>query len=162
MAEVVLAVDPSGNWLEGRGTTGFVVLEDGEVADFGALDAKKYRSQMDYWHAHVELLEQYRPTVLAMEDYRLYQHKSLEQSGSTMETPQLIGILKYEAWKRMLKIWTNPASNKQRFNDEILVRMGILEKKGRRFYLQGRLVNEHTRDALRHGLYYWRYGRKKV
>src|ERR1700741_913802 len=86
----ILSLDPSGNYNEGKGTTGFAKRLDGSVK-LGYIKATDYNSREAYWFAHRELFEKTFPDVLVIESYRLFGHKAKQQSGSSLETPMLIG-----------------------------------------------------------------------
>lgn len=79
-----------------------------------------------------------------------------------METPQLIGTMMLLAYKFKIKLVFQDPSQKQGVNDERLVKLGYLTKKGNKYYLDGKPTIIHQRDAIRHGIYYFRYGKGKV
>lgn len=169
---MILVFDPSGNWSEkeGKGTTGWALLGgDGELVDFGDIKASDYDSIEEYWAAHCDLMyNKIRSAVyvhkIVCESYKLQPAKAKQQSWSSLETPQLIGALRMynynEVTLRHEFVFQDP-SIKARFSDEILVSSGIAEKRGKMYYINGKLTNDHMRDAIRHGLYYLRYGGKK-
>jgi hypothetical protein len=150
-----IAVDPSGNFKEGKGTTGWAVFEDGELKEFGEVKASNYNTQLDYWGDIIGILSKY-PTVVC-ESYRLQPSKSMAQSWSALETPQLIGVIRYTC-KNV--IFQDPVI-KKRFTDEILITKGVVDKEGKLYKVQGRVTNDHMRDAIRHGLYHVNYGKVK-
>lgn len=165
----ILAFDPSGNYTEGKGTTGYAVgvdHGDGWQIILGDINARDYKTMMAYWSAHVgrfALCGGAREIV--MEGYRLYNHAGKEakiQANSTLETPQLIGALRMAAWERKIPVKIQYAADvKTRWSDEILVRLGYLDKRGQLLYYNGNRTNTHQRDALRHLLHYIRYNRKE-
>lgn len=157
----VLCLDPSGNFKEGEGITGWALFEDGKLRSFGRVDSNEYGRQESYWYGVHFLIKQYKPDVVVCESYRLFGHKANQQIGSAMETPQLIGYLRMVCWAHGIEFVFQDPQNKIRFNDEILVKMGILEKKGNRYYCMGKPTVDHERDAIRHGLYYFRYRKGK-
>ena len=55
----ILAIDPSGSYNEGKGTTGWCILDAKrrDVSAVGALSAKDYESIQEYWKAHTDLME---------------------------------------------------------------------------------------------------------
>jgi hypothetical protein len=65
------------------------------------------------------------------------------------------------AWKLHTPVAFQDPSTKQRHADDVLIKLGVIEKKGNKFYYKGELTNLHQRDALRHGLYYRRSLRMK-
>lgn len=158
----LIAIDPSGNYKEGFGTSGFAYFHEDELRRLEEIKAQNYASPESYWNAHVSLLECIRPSVIVMEGYKLYNHKgqaASKQANSELETPQLIGLIKWWCYRKQIPLHIQWASEvKTRWSDEILVRVGVLEK-GLKF--KGKRTNAHKRDAIRHGLHYWRYKRKQ-
>jgi hypothetical protein len=131
----LLSFDPSGNFHEGKGTTGWALFEDGELADFGVIDSKKFENQMDYWWAHQKLTQQLRPDICLIESYKLFEHKAKSQSWSAMETPQLIGAMMLYCYQWDVPVIFQDPQQKQGVNDERLVKLGYLEKKGNKVLL---------------------------
>ena len=100
----VLAMDPSGAYKEGLGTTGWCLLdnETGKVVKFGYIYAGNFSCQFQYWDAHIKLIDGlagYHPDVV-IEDYLLYGERAEAQINSRLETPQLLGIIKYETYRK--------------------------------------------------------------
>lgn len=162
----VLSFDPSGNYNEGKGTTGYALghylgKEKSATIELGDISAADYNSRQAYWMAHKILIEQTLPDVVVIESYRLFGHKAKEQTGSSLETPQLIGYMEMVCYELNIPVVLQDPSTKTRHKDEILVAMNIVEKKGIRYFYKGKLTNLHQRDALRHNMYYVKYGRKK-
>jgi hypothetical protein len=164
----ILGLDPSGNWNEGKGTTGYSLLDENlEVIELGELKAKDYKSQQDYWQAHIDLIDRLgdNQTVLVIEDYILYANKADSQIGSKMETPQLLGVLKYFSNIECIDTVFQPAHMvKNRWDDPILEHKGYLMKtKNNRYLLLpvGTTTNGHMRDALRHALHYGTFYNKE-
>lgn len=158
----VLTFDPSGNYTEGYGTSGYAVSLDKSYPTLHDIRAEDYRSRNEYWFAHKEVIEKVFPDVVVIESYRLFGHKSKEQSGSSLETPQLIGYLEMVCFEMNIPTFLQDPSTKSRHADEVLVKTGIVEKKGIKYYYKGELTNMHKRDALRHDLYFRKYNMKKV
>lgn len=165
----VLSFDPSGNFHEGSGTTGIALLVDGQLKDLDDISAKRYDCRESYWDAHVQHLQRILEKAdgnleVVMESYQLYHHRgqrAQSQANSFLETPQLIGTLSYICWKNKISLTLQAASRvKKRWADQILVHEGLIEKKGNRHYFNGSVLNSHKKDALRHAMHYWRYGRR--
>lgn len=102
------------------------------------------------------------PDVIVIESYRLFGHKSKQQIGSQLETPQLIGYLEMVAYELNTPVFFQDPSTKSRHADDILARTGVIEKRGQYYYYKGVITNLHQRDALRHLIYFYKYGRKKL
>lgn len=158
----ILTLDPSGNFSkkEGDGTTGWSIFENGELVDFGDVAAKNYDKIEQYWEAISDLID-CSISVVVCESYRLFAGKATAQSNSMMETPQLIGYLRMFCYKWEIPIIFQDPKDKLRVTDPILVRQGVFELKGNKHYCQGRSTNLHMRDAIRHGLYFLKYGKVK-
>ena len=76
----VLALDPSGAYKEGKGTTGWCLFdnETKQIAKFGVIKAENYSCQFHYWDAHISLIDSlsgYNPDVV-IEDYLLYNNRA--------------------------------------------------------------------------------------
>ena len=162
---MIIALDPSGNWNEGKGTTGICKMsDDGLVLGVDEIHAGNFDSPEAYWNFHIMVLKSFHPGIdVVMEGFRLYETKKNEQVNSQFETPQLIGVIRHWCHTNNvnLKI-TYAVEVKTRWTDDILERKGYIYKKGNRRYLTAtdQLLNNHKTDALRHALHYYRYGRK--
>lgn len=159
----VLIFDPSGNHGgEGAGTTGYAVFVDGEVVHFGTIASKDFLSQEMYWGTHTDIIAIQKPDTVVMESYKLFAHKSKQQHWSTLDTPQLIGYMRMWCWKRQIPVVFQDPGDKVRVTDPILVKQGIFEKRGNKHYCMGRSTVLHERDAIRHGIYFHKYGKGRV
>jgi hypothetical protein len=151
----VLSFDPSGNYTEGMGTSGYAVSLDGHLPHkLGDIRAEDYKTREEYWFRHKILIEQQHPDVVVIESYRLFGSKAKEQVGSSLETPMLIGYLQMVCYEMQIPVIIQDPTTKSRHADDVLVKAGVVEKKGIRYYYKGELTNLHQRDALRHNLYY--------
>jgi hypothetical protein len=160
----LLSFDPSGNWgKEGMGTTGFTLMEDGEIALLGEIKAKDYDSEVTYWQAHDDLITAEWPDHVIFEGYKLYNHKGKAasmQAHSELQTPQLIGVLKLACYSLKIPYSVQFASEvKTRWSESVLVNLGILEQRGKNYYWNGERTSQHKRDSMKHALHYWRYKR---
>lgn len=160
----ILAFDPSGNFEEGKGTTGWVLLTAKEkLIAQGYISAKDYNCAEEYWDAHIELIKHYHnkfnnDLVLIMEDYILYKNRSKNQTNSKIETCRLIGVIQHYCWRvKQDYSMQLAASVKHRWSDDILFHEKIIyRKKSKIYHKQSNLsLNlEHTRDAFRHAIHY--------
>lgn len=155
----VLVFDPAGNHAEGNGTTGWALFEGKELKHFGRIEAKNYVNAEFYWFDVCELIPNMKPNIVVCESYKLFGHKAKQQSWSEMETPQLIGCLRLQCWKSGTDLVFQDPSAKVRVTDPILVHMGILENRSNRHYALDRSTVIHERDAIRHGVFFSRYGK---
>lgn len=159
----ILAFDPAGNMgKEGMGTTGYAVGEPLDILLLDEIQAGDYKTREAYWFAHKELIEAVFPDVIVIESYRLFGHKAKQQTGSSLETPMLIGYLQMVAYEMNIPVVIQDPSTKNRHTDDVLVKTGIIEKRGRSCYYDGQVTNMHKRDALRHHMYFSKYGISKL
>lgn len=164
-ARYVLALDPSGSYKEGKGHTGWCLLdqETNKIVKFGVIAANSYSCQFQYWDAHITLIDSlagYHPDVV-IEDYLLYGERAKNQINSRLETPQLIGIIKYETYKRGLYIHIQTAMQvKTRWTDDVLAHKGYFLKKGKSYYMNNINLVSHIKDSVRHAVHYMTYNSK--
>jgi hypothetical protein len=159
----IMSIDVSGNFKEGRGTSGICNMIDGEVRSLIDIGAKDYNSAEEYWKAHRDFIEYMFPDYVVMEGFRLYGTKANEQINSEFETPQLIGIIKMVCYDLKIPLTIQFASEvKTRWSEDVLVAKGILELKNGLYLWNGQRTNAHKRDALRHALHFSRYKLKEV
>ena len=165
--DIVIAIDPSGNFLEGKGCTGFAVFDKKlkKLLYVKEIKAKNFDTAYDYWKAHLRFLyaeySKYNVSpngpntiTIVTEDYLLYPHKIGKQLFSRCETPKLIGILEYWCHTQGIPIVFQTASAvKNRWSDEILIHKNIITRAGKLHYFNGKSVNNHCRDAIRHGIH---------
>jgi hypothetical protein len=163
MGRRVLAIDPSGNFEEGKGTTGYVLMEvqddmSYDVLEVGQIQAAAYQNRLDYWGAHIHLLRPKYADHIVMEDFRLYNHAGMSaatQSHSLMETPRLLGLLEHTCHLAKKTYTMQMAAQQKPWSDSILATLGLLERVGKRYYLKNHPVNDHQRSAFKHFLIWW-------
>ena len=166
-SKLILSLDPSGNFSEGKGTTGWCLFNKTkmEIVDTGSISAKDYDSNLEYWNAHIELLkdtiayaETNKATLeIVMEDYLLYKDKAENQINSRLETPKLIGIIQFVLWKEYsITVNFQLASQvKTRWTNDILLHKGYIGK-SYSFYIapNKKRLNRHVLDSIRHAVHY--------
>jgi hypothetical protein len=157
----VLCFDPSGNFEEGSGTTGWASFVDGELEWFGDIKASDFETVEQYWGDVALLIKKLDPTEVVIEDYRLFGHKAKQQSWSALETPQLIGWMRMYCYEKGIPVIFQSPKDKVRVADPQLERLGVIQKVGSSYWCQGRKTNLHQRDAIRHGVFYHRYRKGK-
>lgn len=160
----ILALDPSGNYEEGKGTTGWVLIDHREhLVARSSLSAKNYQCAEHYWDAHKELIEyNYKlygsSLIVVVEDYVLYRDRSANQTNSKMETCRLLGLILWTCWNYDIPYSLQLATSvKHRWSDSLLEREGIIHKeRGRYIHTNSKLTLDliHTRDAFRHAIHY--------
>lgn len=164
MYKYIVAFDPSGSFKEGKGTTGWVLMDYKErLLERGYTPASDYKCPEEYWNGVLDVLYKYHnrykgELIVVIEDYVLYRDRSENQTNSQMETCRLIGVMLWTCW-RLNQPYTLQlaASVKNRWSDELLLREGIIYRRGRDLrHSQSdlSLALIHTRDAFRHAIHY--------
>ncbi len=64
-------------------------------------------------------------------------------------------------WGYQIPYRMQSPKDKVRVNDVQLEKLGVIEKRGNRYYCLDKLTNLHQRDAIRHGVFYHRYRKGK-
>lgn len=165
MTRYILALDPSGNYNEGKGTTGWCLYDThtNKIVKFGIIKAIKYNRQEDYWRAHLDLMDGligYGYT-LVIEDYMLYSNRATSQINSRFETPKLIGVIQYECYLRGITLVFQTASAvKLRWSDSILVNKNLVKEGQGGYYILDTKLSEHCLDSIRHAIHYATFGNK--
>ena len=162
--EYILAFDPSGNFSEGKGTTGWVLMNAKEkLLARGYISAEDYKCAEEYWNEHLNLIrynhKKYGANlIVVIEEYVLYRERSINQTNSKMETCRLIGAMQWLCWKLKQDYSMQLASLvKNRWSDELLLREQILYRnRSNLIHTESNLSLGlgHTRDAFRHALHY--------
>lgn len=166
---MIISLDPSGNHKEGFGTTGIcIAFDNGAFDKVDEIQAIKHKTPEDYWHAHIKLMKdilwERGSLEVVMEGFRLYGHKSKEQTNSQFETPQLIGVIRHWCYGAEVPLKIQFAYEvKNRWSDSILQKENIIYTKGRTRYLTAtdQVLNNHKTDAVRHMMHYLSYSRGK-
>ena len=157
---MILGIDPSGNFDEGKGTTGWCLLEPGttNIPEAGEISAKDFPAVHNYWQRHLSLIIHSRPKHISMEDYLLYADKSRTQINSKFETVQLIGVIKHHCWQSGVKLHIRNAGQvKKRWSNKILLHKGYIVHCGRGYATASNptvKISRHTLDAIRHAVHY--------
>lgn len=162
MNNVTLSLDPSGNFNEGKGTTGWCLANEGYIFKAGQVYSKDYPTQMEYWTAVIKLItdevnEKHDNFRVVCEDYRLYASAAPAQINSNLETPQLIGAIKWYCFMMGVPITLQMASEvKERWSNDVLSKKGILgyDKSNGRYRIGKIYLGRHSLDAVRHCLHF--------
>lgn len=166
----VLGIDPSGSFKEGKGTTGFALLNpEGELTEHYILEAKLFETQIEYWSQILKIIHtQFVMTpnlVISVEDYVLYATSAKAQINSEMETSKLIGAITMHAYQLGIPMYIRSASQVMtRWNNEILEFKGLIHKQGVSYVDSvGEFINRHSLDAIRHAMhcYHFEVDKKK-
>ncbi len=161
--DYILAIDPSGNFEEGKGTTGTCLFNatQNDIERLQDICAKRYNTKEEYWQAHLkyiqQIINQYPKLIIIIEDFTLDPRRAMQQSHSKMETPKLIGILQLYCKQHNIPYRMQRAVEvKNRWADHILEFKGYIQKRNRVYYLPGetRPMSRHCKDAIRHAVHY--------
>lgn len=126
---LILAIDPGE-------TTGYVIAEaDGLDYDI------KISGQFPNWRQLEALITYWIPEVIVYEAFYLSSQIAKYKTRSTMPTVEVIGVLKYLAWKHTTSLVRQAASAKE---------LVTLPR-----YIAG-VSGPHARDALKHLIAYLR------
>lgn len=168
----VVAVDPSGNYVNGYGHTGIacMTLYDGvpkwDSVKVISINAKNYISRFAYWNAIISTIE----AETEVGDTVVVEKYVVRNTGFTLgkspETAMLLGALLYkleETDPSLRFVEQTPAQAKRRFTDATLEATfpTLTKNEDGRWFLNGKPCNEHCRDALRHLAYAARYNLRK-
>ena len=168
---MIIGIDPSGNYLEGNGSTGVVCInEDEHILDHLTFHAHDYEGAMQYYDVIIQYLNKKLDEAriaeeyfrVAIEDYVLYAEKAKAQINSRMETVRLIGIIEYWAYKHDVYIVARSAYVvKKRWSNKILAHKGFITFFGRSVSFDGKQAAVlHELDALRHGLHEYHFSKE--
>lgn len=163
---LVLAIDPSGSYYEGKGTTGWALFESTTriMLDYGSIRASDYSTVNEYYQAVSKLIKPGMKVVI--EEFLLYASKAKQQINSKMETSKLIGYLQMYCFSHNISYTMQLAGEVvRRWADSILVHKGVIKQANGKlrnmYYALGRLTNDHERDAMRHAMHYITFKLKK-
>lgn len=171
-----VAIDPSGSFNEGKGHTGIAQLWEGEWDKLGmcSVSAKDYATRHDYWNAVMDVAVKNFLTTgtgITPDDITVVIESFVIRTngftvGKMPETIQFIGAMVWEFENLGIKniVFQTPSQAKTRFPDERLPDYipGLTKEDNGFYYIRGKRINDHTRDALKHLLFYRRYGGKTV
>jgi hypothetical protein len=163
-----IAIDPSGNFEEGKGHTGIAVIDDCDWENVKVLgvNAKDYTSRHRYWNGVLSAISAQCdvPAKVVIESYVTRMNGFT--IGKQSETAMLIGVIVWnlEKWEIPYEFQA-PSAAKTRFKDELLPKyypkLQLDTSTGKNRYLyDGRLISDHIRDAMKHLLYFKRYKEK--
>ena len=163
----ILALDPSGSFNEGKGTTGYCIFDTMThmFLACGSIYAKDFNNMEEYWDRVLTLIDAKwhylkRDMVVVCEDYLLYATKLQDQINSRMETPKLIGCIQHFCYKNNIPYRMQTASEvKKRWANHILAHKGyikIINARGQLKPTSGDCTtySHHSLDAIRHAIHY--------
>lgn len=159
----ILAIDPSGNFEEGKGTTGTCLFncDLNRITGTADIHASSFQSKEAYWQRHIDFIKdvynKFEDTIIVIEDFTLDPRRAMQQSHSRMETPKIIGILQLYCQQNNIPYKMQRAVDvKNRWADHILEYKKYITKKNRMYYLPGaaKPMSRHCKDAIRHAVHY--------
>lgn len=161
-------VDPSGSFSEGKGHTGIAILENADFSTLRTISiaAKDYTERHLYWKSILNTIikecHSLSEDIVIIESFMIRTQGFL--MGKMPETIQLIGVISWELEEYGIEYcFQTPTQAKSRFKDDDLPRYipGFEKRPNGRYYLNGKQVNDHIRDALKHLLYFMKYRKDK-
>lgn len=168
-----LGIDPSGAFDEGKGTTGWCIIDNStkKILSVDAIYAKNYSEKHDYWEAHIKLISKmdsrYRYQLgVSIEDFLLYKQQAQSLVNSTFETVRVIAIITHHCYQYgIVYALRNAVTAKQRWTDDILLYKGIIYKRNGKLYAECRPdtpLCDHELDAIRHAEHFAHFENKAV
>lgn len=162
MNKHILAMDPSGAYDEGKGTTGWCLMNaERQIIAIESIKAKQFKSPSAYWAEHTALIDRitefYDDVAVVIEDYLLYAQEAEAQINSRFETVQLIGIIKHHCYSRKIPVFTQTAAEvKRRWANDILLHKRVICKVGQHMVASdtGNAVDRHALDSVRHAMHF--------
>lgn len=147
MTKNIIAIDPSGNFSNGKGGTGIASYIDGKVESI-TVWAKNYNSKEDYYKAIIDLALN-NPTLVVIEDFKLQSGaRANAQSNQSMETSELIGRIESELDRHEIKHRRQQNVVKHRWKNDELFKEEMIEAVGE----MPKGMSRHERDAWSHFL----------
>jgi len=134
----VLSYDPgkSTGWciLEGTNTEQKLIAA-GEIPD---------------WHGVKDTINKFQPDVIVFETFQLYAWKAQSLSWNTFLPCEVIGVIKFIAEELDIPCIGQGPAQRVFFTDDRLKACGITSP------------SKHAKDAIRHGMYFLRFGKDKI
>lgn len=161
--DYILALDPSGNYEEGKGTTGVCGFDaqNNRIDILIEISANSFESKEAYWQAHTNFIQsivnRLPNTVVIIEDFTLDPRRAMQQSHSKMETPKLIGILQLYCKQNNIPYKMQRAVEvKNRWADHILEYKRYIFKRNKMHYIpiKEKPISRHCKDAIRHAVHF--------
>lgn len=161
---ITIAIDPSGNFVEGKGHTGIACMlnEDVHTLATKSINAKSYDDRCTYWDDILSTIrtihESGQKLQVVIESYVMRMNGFT--IGKMPETAMLIGVLVFYCEQHDIPYYLQqPSQAKSRFKDELLPKYfpDLELRETGKYYLHGKLTNDHERDAIKHLLFFKKY-----
>lgn len=171
---VTIAIDPSGNFEDGKGHTGIAMMSDNDWNSVvvESVYAKIYPNRHSYWQAVIQFIENVQRCT--EDDITVVIESYVTRSngftiGKQSETSMFIGAIVFTLENLNIPyVFQTPSAVKTRFKDDLLCKyypkmMCIESATGvNRYFYDSKITSDHIRDAMRHLLYYKRYTEYKI
>lgn len=165
---IILAMDPSGSYKYGSGTTGWCMVSTmtHQILEVDNIKAKKYKTKEEYIQAHNEILDFVKPSVLVIENFILYQGTAANLYNQELETSELIGYICGKAKERGIEVVRQNAQliKTALYRPNILLNVvnqkqeQLVWKKTKKdiqqWFFKGERISNHMVDSIRHAFYY--------
>lgn len=171
----ILAIDPSGSFKHGSGTSGWCVVDDetGKIIGLGNIKAKEFDTREQYFSKHKSIAKLYIHDILVIENFILYQSTASSLFNQELETSELIGVICDFEEERGKKIVRQKAQQIKSVLKKNNVLLGLVNKTEDRltfkttkadrvqWFFEGVRISNHIVDAIRHAYYYLNQENKK-
>lgn len=91
---------------------------------------------------------------IIIENFINYNHKVQIKGYKPNPTSELIGVLEYWANGNNIEVIKQNATSAKIWDNKRLIRLGLLNEVGNKYYIKNVFIPKHTRDAYRHLIYY--------
>ena len=91
-----------------------------------------------------ELIDEHKPSIIVLEEYRIYRWRTQHHAGSDLPTARVIGCMETLAYVQHIDLYKQPAQLAKGFCKDAKLRAWGVYKQG----------EKHARDAIRHGIYF--------
>ena len=165
---IILAMDPSGSYKYGSGTTGWCMVSTltREILELDNIKAKHFKTKEEYIKAHDDILELIKPETLVIENFILYQGTAATLYNQELETSELIGYICGKAKERGINIVRQNAQliKTKMYKPHILLNivnqkkeqlvLKTTKKDRQQWIFNGKRISNHMVDSIRHAFYY--------
>lgn len=165
---IILAIDPSGSFKHGSGTTGWSIIdsESLKIISLGSIKAKNFETREEYFNTHADLLKNREYDLIILEAFVLYESSAKTMINQELETSELIGLIKYLADIYEKEIVTQRAVEISTITKKPNILLSTInetfeqisiktnKRKAKSYYFYERLLSSHILDSIRHTVYY--------
>jgi hypothetical protein len=165
----IIALDPSGSFNFGNGTTGWCIIEKEteEILETGMIKAKDFETKEEYFKETLNLIKNKNCQILIIENFILYEKKAATLFNQELETSELIGYLYMSAQENgiLQVVKQNAILIKTRLKEENVF-LGLVNRKQEQIYFKknkkgasqwywkNKRISKHILDSIKHAFYY--------